>query len=128
MKKALVFFMALLSLALACSYCGAQSAPEIQQKTIDVNKDGTPDVIYHQRDNSVTKIEADTNYDGKSDVTVNLENGKFKSAEADTNYDGKLDKTFDNAADFNAWLNKDKPDFNDSLGFSEDGTFTALRF
>jgi len=104
----------------------AASAP--QAKTIDVNQDGKPDVTHYYDGKNVTKVEADTNYDGKADVTVEAENGKFKSAQADTDYDGKHDKKFDNAAALNQWLNKDKPEFTDSLGFSDDGTYTMFRF
>jgi len=96
--------------------------------TTDVNKDGKADVTYYQEGKNITKIEADTNYDSKPDVTINTENGKFKSAEADTDYNGTIDKKFSNAKDFNAWLNKDKPEFVNTLGFSDDGTYTAVRF
>lgn len=95
------------------------TAPVIQTKTVDVNKDGKPDVTYYHDGKNITKAEADTNFDGEPDVTVYAENGKFKSAEVDTNYDGKPDKKFTDVAKFNKWLNKDNPKFKDSLGWSD---------
>ncbi len=99
--------------------------PEI--KTVDVNKDGKPDVTYYSDGKYVSKIEADTNYDGKPDVTVHLKNGKFQSAEVDTNYDGKPDKKFSDVAEFNKWLNENKPDFKDQLN-RPDWQFDLLKF
>jgi len=97
----------------------SQTAPipmQPQVITADVNKDGKPDVFYYSDDGEyITKAEADTNYDGKSDVVVHTKDGKFESAEVDTDYNGTTDKKFDNAVEFNKWLNENNPDFNDSL-------------
>lgn len=119
-----IFLAALICLAVI-SFLGAASA---QTMIGDINNDGNPDLTYYHEEETVTKAEADTNFDGKPDVTVHMEDGKFKSAEADTDYDGKPDKKFSDVAEFNKWLNEDRPQFKDSLGFSEDGTFTAVRF
>lgn len=86
-------------------------------KSVDVNKDGKPDVTYQQVKESDTKVTADTNYDGKPDVVVNVKNGKFVSAEVDSNNDGKVDKQFNNPDQFKQWVNENSPDFNDSLGW-----------
>jgi hypothetical protein len=88
-----------------------------QSKTVDVNKDGKPDVTYQQVEEFATKVEADTNYDGKPDLVVYVENGKFDSAEVDSDYDGKTDKQFNDSAQFKQWVNENRPDFNDSLGW-----------
>ncbi len=95
----------------------AVQASEI--RTIDVNKDGKPDVTYEKREEFATKVSADTNYDGNPDVVVYVENGKFDSAEVDTDYDGKVDKKFTDQAQFKQWVNNNRPDFNDSLGWEE---------
>jgi len=87
-------------------------------RTVDVNKDGKPDVTYYSNGKNVTKIEADTNYDGKPDVKVNLKDGKFESAEVDTNYDGKVEKRYYDSGSFSEWLNKNHPEFHDALYFS----------
>ncbi|MFA5286824.1 MAG: DUF6802 family protein [Candidatus Omnitrophota bacterium] len=91
----------------------------LQSKTVDINKDGKPDVTYQQAEEFATKVEADTNYDGKPDVVVYVENGKFDSAEVDTDYDGKVDKQFNDSAQFKKWVNENRPDFNDSLGWDD---------
>ena len=96
---------------------GASSAP--QSKVVDVNKDGKPDVTYHQHEGFATKVDADTNYDGVNDVVVYVVNGKFDSAEADTDYDGKMDKQFNDQSQFKQWVNENRPDFNDSLGWND---------
>ncbi len=93
------------------------AAPVSRTRAVDVNKDGKTDVAYYQDNESVAKIEADTNYDGTPDVVVYIENGKFKSAEADTDYDGKADKKFDDSAQFKQWVNENRSDFNDTLGW-----------
>lgn len=90
-----------------------------QFKTVDVNKDGKPDVTYQQVEGFATKVEADTNYDGKPDVVVYVENGKFDSAEVDTDYDGRADKQFNDSSQFNKWVNENRSDFNDSLGWDD---------
>ena len=91
----------------------------LQSKAIDVNKDGKPDVAYQQVEDFATKVEADTNYNGKPDVVVYVENGKFDSAEVDTDYDGKTDKQFNDPAQFKKWVNENRPDFNNSLGWDD---------
>lgn len=91
----------------------------LQSKTVDVNKDGKPDVTYQQVEEFATKVEADTNYDGRPDVTVYVENGKLDSAEVDTDYDGKVDKKFKDPAQFKKWINENRPNFNDTLGWDD---------
>ncbi|MCX5681375.1 MAG: hypothetical protein NT079_03740 [Candidatus Omnitrophica bacterium] len=94
------------------------SAPDkaTKAKTVDVNKDGKPDVTYYSEDGkNVTKIEADTNYDGKTDVVVHANDGKFQSAQIDTDKNGSLDKEITDAAQFKAWVNENRPDFKESL-------------
>jgi hypothetical protein len=131
-KNRLSFVSVVLILCFFYCLSYAQVAPSAagmpQTKTVDVNKDGQADVTCYHDGKCVNKIEADTNYDGKNDVTVEMEKGKFKSAEADTDHDGKADKKFSNTAAFNQWLNKDRPEFKESLGFSDDGTYTMFRF
>ena len=122
--------MKVLSVAVMVVLLSVFSLSPVSAQTMigDINNDGNPDITYYHEENRVTKAEADTNFDGNPDVTVHMEDGKFKSAEADTDYDGKPDKKFSDVAEFNKWLNEDKPQFKDHLGFSEDGTFTAVRF
>jgi len=134
-----------LSCAVFClgAYCAyAQELPEqpkvipeperpkavlMKIKKVDVNKDGVADVTYYYDDEGVKQAEADTNFDGKKDVTIYTVNGKFDSAEVDSNHDGKVDKKFDKEKEFKAWLNKNNPQFNDSLGWS-DWSYQALKF
>lgn len=91
----------------------------LETKTVDVNKDGKPDVTYEQVEEFATKVEADTNYDGRPDVVVYVENGEFDSAEVDTDYDGKTDKQFNDQTQFKKWVNENRPAFNDSLGWDD---------
>lgn len=93
----------------------------------DVNHDGTADVTYFSDGEYVTKVEADTNYDGVPDVTVNIKDGQFESAEADTDFNGTPDTKFTNAAEFNNWLNDNRPDFSNALG-KTDWQFNLLQF
>jgi len=109
----------ILSCGIYSVYSEDTACKPTQTKTVDVNKDGKPDVTYYHDGTNITKAEADTNYDGKPDVTVYAEDGKFKSAEADTDYDGKTDKTFSDTAEFNKWLNENRPDYKDHLGWEE---------
>ncbi len=109
-----------------------QTAPEpatvsMQTKTVDVNKDGKPDVTYYGDGKYVTEVQADTNYDGKSDVVVHLKDGKFQSAEADTDYNGTMDKKFSDVKEFNQWLNKNNPAFEEELN-RPDWQFNLLQF
>ncbi|MBM3250457.1 MAG: hypothetical protein FJZ09_06455 [Candidatus Omnitrophica bacterium] len=92
-----------------------QASKALQTKTVDVDNDGDPDVTYYHDGNVIAKAEADTNNDGKPDVTVYTKDGKFESAEVDTDYDGTPDKKFSDVAEFNAWLNKNNPDFEKHL-------------
>ncbi len=112
------------------SYSQPQVAPvplKPATKSVDVNRDGEPDVIYYSDGKYVSKIEADTNYDGKPDVKVHLKDGKFQSAEVDSNYDGKMDKRFSNVKEFNQWLNEERPDFKDKLN-RPDWQFDLINF
>jgi len=45
----------------------------------------------------------------------------------DVNKDDKPDKKFSDAAEFNKWLKKDKPDFKDSLSWP-DWSYAISRF
>ena len=96
-------------------------------KAVDVNKDGVPDITYHGQGKYVTRAEADTDYDGKTDVVVHVKDGKFESAEVDTDHNGTMDKKFTNSAEFDAWLNKDNPDFRDKLNRA-DWQFDLIKF
>jgi len=116
-----VFLFALFCVS-AC-LCYAQEAPgaipmPVATRTVDLNKDGKPDITYYGEGKDIQRVEADTNYDGKPDVTINLKNGKFESAEVDTDYDGTVDKKYTDAESFSQWLNKNHPEFHDDLYFS----------
>lgn len=106
-----------------------EPAAEAGTKTVDVNKDGEPDVTYYSDSDGkyVARTEADTNYDGKPDVVVHTKDGKFDSAEVDTDYDGKPDKKFTDTGEFNKWLNENKPDFSDKLN-KEEWRFDMIDF
>lgn len=96
----------------------AQVSPALplpQTKTVDINKDGKPDITYYQEGEFVGKVEADTNNDGKADITINLKDGKFQNAAVDTDYDGKTDKEFKDDEEFIKWANENKPDYIDQL-------------
>jgi hypothetical protein len=129
MKKLIVLILS----GLFCSvfYAGyAEVAPLASQagvKTVDMNKDGNPDVIYYSDGRYVGKVEADTNYDGKPDITMHIKGGKFESAEIDTNHDGKPEKKISDVAEFNKWLNDNEPDYYDSLN-QPDWQFDLLKF
>jgi hypothetical protein len=103
----------------AAAFFSLGSALADQAKNVDVNKDGKPDVTYYKSGERFAKIEADTNYDGKPDVVVYVEDGKFKSAEVDSDYNGKTDKKFSDPTQFKKWVNENRPDFNDSLGWDD---------
>jgi hypothetical protein len=99
--------------------------PEKAVKAVDVNKDGTPDVVYFGDGKNITRIEADTDYDGQPDVVVNAKDGKFQSAEIDTDKNGSLDKKIMDDAQFKKWVNENSPDFRESLyGEGTLGVFT----
>ena len=123
MKKSVVYSVVFFALLCASSYlCYAQEAPAgvtaVVTKSVDLNKDGKPDVLYYGEGKNISKIEADTNYDGKPDVTVNLQDGKFVSAEVDTDYNGSVDKKYTDADSFSQWLNKSHPEFQKDIHFS----------
>ena len=106
---------------------GVLVPPPGEIQTFDVNYDGKPDVTYHGDGKYVTKVEADTNFDGKPDITIQTKEGKFASAEIDTNYDGKADKKITDVKEFNQWVNKNHPQFNDTLKM-DDGIFYLKRW
>lgn len=108
----------LVSLSLALFFC-LGACPINKPKAVDVNKDGKADVIYHHDGENITKIYADTNYDGTNDVVVHIEDGKFKKAEIDADHDGSIDKKIEDAPQFKQWVNENRPDFNDSLGWDD---------
>lgn len=108
----LAFF--LLSVNLGCSHIAPKQQMTVAG-TADINKDGRPDVTYYKEGEYISKVEADTNYDGRPDVTVRTRGGKFESAEVDKDYNGTVDERFEDVKEFNKWLNKNHPDFNDKL-------------
>lgn len=120
MKK-IEYYLVIVSFCLISGLCYAQQVPAAGPaavKTIDLNKDGKPDVTYYAEGKNISKVEADTNYDGKPDVTVNLQDGKFQSAEVDTDYNGSVDKKYTDAGSFSQWLNQSHPELKDDLYFS----------
>ena len=95
------------------------AAPVNKPKALDVNQDGKPDVFYHHDGENITRIHADTNYDGADDVVVYIEDGKFKKVDIDADHDGEYETRIDNEAQFKNWVNENRPDFNDSLGWDD---------
>lgn len=95
--------------------------------SLDMNRDGKPDVIYYDEGKYIIKVEGDTNYDGKPDVVVHVKDGKFESAEVDTDYDGTPDKKFTDVKTFSEWLNENRPDFQDKLN-RPDWEVTLFKF
>ncbi|MFA6349555.1 MAG: hypothetical protein WCY12_01325 [Candidatus Omnitrophota bacterium] len=89
--------------------------PLSQAKTVDIDKDGDPDITYYKDGEYVGKVEADTNNDGKADITINIKDGKFQNAFVDTDYDGTADKEFKDDEQFLKWANENKPDYADKL-------------
>ncbi len=117
-------------LILSCANIYAQEAGLVNSqeiRTVDVNRDGKPDIKYYKDGEYVGKIEIDTNYDGKPDITVRTKNGKFASAEVDVDYDGKPDKKFSDLKAFNEWLNANNKDFYKQLN-SRDWDVNLLKF
>jgi len=132
MKRLLVIGMCTLilfciNISLGSSQVTSSATKKIETRTVDVDKDGDPDVTYYHDGKYVSKAEADTNEDGKPDITVYAQDGKFKSAEVDTDYDGKPDQKFSDTAAFNKWLNQNNPEYKDSLGWS-DWTYSPYKF
>jgi len=136
MNKVVIFVMCfLLFFAVGLSYSQEVKLPSAitvnpsvaQTKTLDINKDGVPDVIYYRDGGFIDKVEADTNYDGRHDVLVNVKDGKFESAEVDFDYDGKPDKKFTDQEAFKKWLNENRPDFKDALD-KADWRFDLMKF
>ena len=133
MKKMSVAAFALLALVfMNVSLAHSQDvAPDktAKTKTVDVNKDGTPDVTYYSEDGkNVTKAEADTNYDGKPDVVVNVKDGNFQSAEIDTDHNGSMDKEIQDATQFKQWINTNRPEFKETIGRSDWQEFGSMNF
>lgn len=100
---------------LAYSQTATSMPQKSQAKTLDMDRDGDVDVVYHSDGKYVSKIEADTNNDNKPDVTVNYKDGKFNSAEVDTDHDGKVDRKFNSNVEFNKWVNDTHPRYADKL-------------
>ncbi len=96
-------------------------------KSVDVNKDGRPDVAYYHNGKHVTRVEADTDYNGKPDVTMEIKDGKFVKAEVDTNNDGKPEKKFTSQKEFNEWVNRERPEFKEQLS-RPDWDVTLMKF
>jgi len=115
MKKIGTIIACLLLLLCLNAYSGyCEDGPASNKKvakTVDVNKDGKPDVTYYSEGENVTEVDADTNYDGKPDIIVHVKDGKFKSAEADTDYNGTMETKFTDAGGFNKWINANHPEF-----------------
>lgn len=105
----------------------APNPKDAQIKSLDMDKDGDAEVVYHSDGKYVSKVEADTNNDGKPDLTVNYKGGKFQSAEVDTNYDGKVDKKFNNNVEFNKWVNDTHPRYADEVQ-KDNVEFVNLKF
>ncbi|MDD5155549.1 MAG: hypothetical protein PHF11_03585 [Candidatus Omnitrophica bacterium] len=122
-----VFFLLNIRPGYSQTVPSAPASKETAVKTVDVNKDGTPDITYYGDGKHITRIEADTNYDGKPDVVVHNKDGKFASAEADTDYNGTMETKFSDVAAFNKWLNANSPDFNDKLD-KTDWQFDLFKF
>ena len=131
--KVVIIVALVYAVALFCSAACPVYAQEVtgvseaQTKTVDINKDGKPDVTYYSDGKYATKVEADTNYDGRPDIVVQTKDGKFESAEADTDYNGTMDKKFTDAGEFNQWLNANHPDLNDKLNRAN-WEFATIRF
>ncbi|MEW5758703.1 MAG: hypothetical protein AB1755_04440 [Candidatus Omnitrophota bacterium] len=129
MRKFSVMGIILLSIFIIGIKYGHTQCASVNQavavKTVDINKDNKPDIIYYSHDNKyVSKAEADTNFDEKTDITMYLKEGKFDSAEVDTNHDGKIDKKFSDLADFNKWLNENNPNFHNHFNNPDDWQFS----
>jgi len=128
MKKISGIIVFILILFFVKAYAQEVALPkEALTRTADVNKDGSPDIIYHRDGKYVAKIEADSNYDGKPDIVVHAKDGKFASAEVDSNYDGKPDRKFSDLKAFNQWLNANNQDFYKQLN-SRDWDLKLLEF
>lgn len=128
MKKtmAIVLFSLLLNSSLALSQVVApRQTPGMN--SMDMNRDGKPDIIYYDEGKYIIKVEGDTNYDGKPDVIVHVKDGKFESAEVDTDYDGTPDKKFTDVGSFSKWLNENRPDWQDKLN-RPDWEVTLFKF
>ena len=121
-----ILIMLCLNINLAYSQL-AMAPAQMEIRTVDVNKDGKPDVFYYRDGKYIGKIEADTNYDGKPDIVIKTKDGKFDSAQVDTDYDGKMDKTFTNQDEFKRWVNAHKPEFKDKICL-DDWQFALLKF
>ncbi|MBM3244036.1 MAG: hypothetical protein FJZ12_04310 [Candidatus Omnitrophica bacterium] len=110
----------LVLLVFTLPFClGACADCNLKTENVDVNNDGKPDVAYLHDGQNIRKIKADTNYDGKDDVIVHIEDGKFKKAEVDSDHDGSYETKIDNEAQFKKWVNENRPDFNDHLGWDD---------
>lgn len=127
-ESIIVFFVCFFLCFIAYpAYSQMEGGSNLLIKTVDVNKDGTPDITYYNDGKYVTKVEADTNYDNKPDIVVHVKNGKFESADVDTDYDGKPDIHFNDVTEFNKWLNKNRPGFVDYLN-RPDWQVSLLKF
>lgn len=126
MSFCFIAFLAVFCMTVPPIFAMGQAAQK-PAKTVDVNKDGKPDVSYYSDGKNITHIEADTNYNGQPDVVVNAKDGKFESAEIDTDHNGSLDKKFTDAAQFKQWVNENRPDFKESL-CNPEGTVGMFRF
>ena len=123
--KARIFGIIFLTAGLFClgiypAYCAGHAVgPQPQTKSVDVNKDGKPDVVYYGEGKYVRKVEADTNFDSKPDIVVHTKDGKFDSADVDTDYNGTYDKKFTSQTEFIKWINQKRPDFIGPLGIHD---------
>jgi hypothetical protein len=126
---AIAVFLSALICCIAFSGYAQDTLPPAQPltKTADVNNDGTPDVSYYSDGKYVSKVAADTDFDGIPDVVVKIKDGKFEIAQVDSDNNGTVDREFTDVSEFNKWLNKDKPEFNEYLNRPEWG-FPSISF
>jgi hypothetical protein len=108
----------------ACLGCQSDSAGKKSEiETVDVDKDGRPDVTYYRKGKYIAKTETDTNEDGKPDIVVHNIDGKFEWAEVDSDYDGTFDRTFTDEDEFKKWLKENRVQSDERLW-----QFTLFKF
>ncbi|MDD4908468.1 MAG: hypothetical protein PHJ00_05350 [Candidatus Omnitrophica bacterium] len=100
---------------------GEQGSDALAVEKVDVDNNGTTDVVLHNDGKYITKAEADTKNDGTPDIVVHAQDGKFQSAQVDTDNDGTMDKTFTDAAAFNDYINTTHPSYSRVLARDEAG-------
>lgn len=63
----------------------------LMTEQLDLDFDGTVDLVTHRRGGKLLRQELDTNHDGKTDVWRHYEDNVLVRVERDTNGDGRLD-------------------------------------